>query len=367
MKRKKQKSRRTGLPDSARAFLRTIETTLRPNTCLAYAAALNDLFRFLRQERVDFRGLNRSHTAAWLANLSDRGLAPATRLQRINAVRLYLGWLYDEDLLPIAPSRLIFATDYPKLPDYLPRALPPREDAILQRELERSDKLYDQGLLLMRYTGIRVGELLALPYDCARKDHAGFSYLKVPLGKLNNERLVPLHDRAVALIKAMKANTPRKRALLVVSHTGRKADRAYINRALQRICGRAGLSERITSHQLRHTLASSLLGAGMSIFHIKEILGHRSLKMTLRYLKASPEDIAREFLSATTKLQEKYELAVTPRPAEKADSSKLIADAIRLLSHKSPAALPKQKRLIIRRLERVHADLRKLGKAPRPQ
>jgi len=366
MKSRKQETRPTELPSSAGAFLRTIETTLRPNTCLAYTVSLKDFFRFLRENKNGCDGMNRSCIAAWLADLSGRGLAPATRLQRIHALRLYLGWLYDEDLLAIAPSRLIFTSDYPKLPDYLPRALPPREDAILQKELERSKNLYQQGLLLMRYTGIRVGELLSLPCDCVRKDHSGLSYLKVPLGKLNNERLVPLHDRALALIKAMKANTPRKRALLVMSHTGRRANRTYINRALRQSCHSAGLSARITSHQLRHTLASSLLGAGMSIFHIKEILGHRSLKMTLRYLKASPEEIAKEFLIATTRLQDKYELAVTPLPAEKADPTKLVADAIRLLSHKSPTTLPKQQSLIIRRLERIHADLKKLRKAPRP-
>lgn len=142
MKSKKQRNQQTKLPHSASAFLRTIETTLRPNTCLAYSVALKDFFRFLREKELLSSSFTRTSIAAWLVDLSGRGLAPATRLQRIHALRLYLGWLHDEDILPLAPSRLIFAIDYPKLPDYLPRALSPREDAILQKELERSHELY---------------------------------------------------------------------------------------------------------------------------------------------------------------------------------------------------------------------------------
>jgi integrase len=58
--------------------------------------------------------------------------------------------------------------------------------------MENSDSIYHQGLLLMRLTGLRIGELCSLERNCIRRDHLNNCFLKVPLGKLNTERLVPM-------------------------------------------------------------------------------------------------------------------------------------------------------------------------------
>jgi hypothetical protein len=68
----------------------------------------------------------------------------------------------------------------------------------LQKRLKQSDSSVALGLYLMRRTGLRVGELRRLARDCVRADHSGNHFLKVPLGKLDNERLVPLAESALA-------------------------------------------------------------------------------------------------------------------------------------------------------------------------
>lgn len=47
---------------------------------------------------------------------------------------------------------------------------------------------------------------------------------------------------------------------------------------------RAGLTERITSHRLRHTFAMTSLRGGMDIVMLSRLLGHRSLTSTVRYV-----------------------------------------------------------------------------------
>lgn len=348
------------LPDSAKAFLRTIELTLRPNTCAAYTVNLKDFYRFLVKQKIPFSSIDREHIVAWLSSLKNRGLAPATKEQKILTLKLYLDWLYDQELIAVRPARLVLSTDLPKLPQYLPRPLSPQDDRALQKDLETSKELYHMALLLMRYTGVRVGELLSLPYGCVREDHLGFSYLKVPLGKLNSERLVPLDQRALDLILKIKKTSRRKTIFLIVTPTGKRALPAYLNKALKDLCEKLNITENITCHQLRHTLASSLLSAGMSIFYIKEILGHRTLKMTLRYLRASPEDIAKEFLKASSMLQEKYEFDVPRQQSGSSNPAELVADAIRLLTLKPDSSPSKEQKLIVRRLERIKADLQRL-------
>ena len=45
----------------------------------------------------------------------------------------------------------------------------------------------------------------------------------------------------------------------------------------------AGITKRYGPHSLRHTFATQLLNAGASLEVVKELMGHRSLQMTLRY------------------------------------------------------------------------------------
>src|SRR5262249_14981697 len=66
-------------------------------------------------------------------------------------------------------SDLIRREDFPPQPRYLPRPLSPQEDQWLQQELRRTDDLYANALLLIRTTGIRVGECVHLLLDCLRQ------------------------------------------------------------------------------------------------------------------------------------------------------------------------------------------------------
>jgi integrase len=56
----------------------------------------------------------------------------------------------------------------------------------------------------MRRAGLRVGELRRLERDCVRDDHNGRHFLKVPLGKLNTERLVPLDAASLEIVTKLQ-------------------------------------------------------------------------------------------------------------------------------------------------------------------
>jgi hypothetical protein len=63
---------------------------------------------------------------------------------------------------------LILPEDSPPLPQYLPRALSPEDDPLLLQELRRIDNLPTNALLLIRATGIRLGERIHLPWNGLR-------------------------------------------------------------------------------------------------------------------------------------------------------------------------------------------------------
>ena len=63
---------------------------------------------------------------------------------------------------------------------------------------------------------------------------------------------------------------------------------------------RAGCADTspISPHRLRHTWASEMLRCGISLPALKELMGHKDIRMTLRYLKVTQPDFQREFYRA---------------------------------------------------------------------
>ncbi|MDZ7734484.1 MAG: tyrosine-type recombinase/integrase [Acidimicrobiia bacterium] len=112
------------------------------------------------------------------------------------------------------PTALIFETDIPpRQPESLPRALPPDVDtAVMGAVGELDDRFARIAITVLRHTGLRVGELLDLELDhIVDYGHNG-TWLRVPLGKLNNERSIPLDDTALEALEEWLAQRSPQRA-----------------------------------------------------------------------------------------------------------------------------------------------------------
>ena len=121
---------------------------------------------------------------------------------------------------------------------------------------------------------------------------ANGAWLKVPLGKLDTERMVPLDDEAGALVDRIVATrsdgrpVPHPRtgrpAQFLFTHHGRRLGQGALRIELDRAAADAGLGH-ITTHQLRHTFATAMVNAGVSLQALMALLGHVSAEMSLRY------------------------------------------------------------------------------------
>jgi integrase len=203
-------------------------------------------------------------------------------------------------------GRLLFAADLPRLPDPLPRALPPDADRALMAAVARlQDPLARTGLQVLRATGMRVGELLDLELDCLVDFGGHGTWLRVPVGKLGTERMVPLDDDTLGVLDAWMAHRGHQRALphprferladFLFMERGRRPTAFRLRRALDQAAAAADLHRpdgtplHVTPHQLRHTYGTSLINGGISLPALMALLGHVSPEMTLRYAKlASP-------------------------------------------------------------------------------
>ena len=120
-----------------------------------------------------------------------------------------------------------------------------------------------------------------------------------PLGKLHNERTVPLHPMLVGLINDYRAwRGPTTTGLLVERNDHQPFDRRTIHRYVVAVGRRAGIGH-VHPHALRHTLATQCINRGMSLEAIAALLGHRSPRMTLVYARISDTTVAEQYFTAT--------------------------------------------------------------------
>ena len=243
----------------------------------------------------------RRHIEPFLASLvdavSEKDGAPISigdRNRRVVAVATFLTditeWGWDA-----APTRkVIFRDDIPKLPHLLPRYLPIDADRRLTAALTEhpDNELAALGLRLQRACGLRIGELLDLELDCVHEIDGNGAWLKVPLGKLATERMVPLDAETLEVIdriiqlrshgRPLPHPRYRRPAQFLFTYLGRRLTQQGIRRELDHATATAGLGH-VTSHQLRHTYATALVNAGVSLQALMALLGHASAEMSLRY------------------------------------------------------------------------------------
>ncbi len=286
------------------AYLERKTGTCQPKTVTGVATRLAHFGRFLGQVDPGLSSLahldRRRHIEPYLNSLttmvSSKNGQPITRAdqaRRVLAVSNFLSDIAEWGWEDAPARRLVFRADVPRQPRPLPRYLPVDADRRLSEALDGSRfRLAADALLLQRACGLRIGELLDLELDCVHEIPGNGAWMKVPLGKLDRERMVPLDDETLALIDRIVATRSDGRPLphprtgrpaqFLFTHHGRRLGQQALRRELDRAAEEAGLGH-VTSHQLRHTFATAMVNAGVSLQSVMALLGHVSAEMSLRY------------------------------------------------------------------------------------
>ena len=231
-----------------------------------------------------------------------------------------------------APTRrLVFAADIPKLDRALPRALTPDvDDALMVAVAELADPFARAGLAVLRGAGLRVGELLDLELGAVLDYGPAGTWLRVPLGKLATERAVPLDAPTLAALDQWATGrgahrpiphprTGRPTDFLFTEH-GRRLGATRLRNGLLTAISSAGLhgpdgqAMTVTPHQLRHTYATALANAGMSLQALMALLGHVTPEMTIRYAILASPTLRGAYDEAMGKMRRQLTLTPVGRP-----------------------------------------------------
>jgi site-specific recombinase XerD len=226
----------------------------------------------------------------WFAYVEARlreNIQPSSLNTTLRILRSFLKYLQSEErkicerMLEVRPLK----TGQP-----LPRDLPIEQVksllTVIDNDLDRA------WFLLMLHSGLRTCEVRALKLsdvDLSQRT------IHIRESKNQRERVAYLSPPTVEAIQAYLTHRDNSSEYLFTCHHKTLSSR-YCQSRLTTLGKKVNIH--VTPHQLRHTCATLLLNAGMSIFALQALLGHRHIETTLNYARLYDETVAEQFLKA---------------------------------------------------------------------
>jgi site-specific recombinase XerD len=294
----------------ASVFDRAVDSlgaALSPDTTRHYRGTVHNFLSYLASHHPQVNCLyqlrREPHILDWMSHLHSQ-VPPLTTESYINkliALRSLCNELAWKEQLPEL-AHLIRREDIPRAPYRLPRPLTAQQDELLQQEFLRRNDLGSNAFLLMRHTGMRIGECADLSFDCLRATGPKQWAIHVPLGKLQTERMVPVDDFGAQLVQRLRffrSQDPLPGdGHLLARYSSKAALVRQLRDYLHQVCYSLNLPTRIVPHQLRHTYATEMFRAGVGFHVLMKLLGHADPDMTMRYAEVTLTDLQREFQRA---------------------------------------------------------------------
>ncbi|NLM21484.1 MAG: site-specific tyrosine recombinase XerD [Peptococcaceae bacterium] len=290
-----------------------VEKGLARNSCTNYYRDLQKLHIFLESRSKDFLTCRTTDLQSFLKEEKEKGISTRSLARYCAAFRGFYGYLIGENLISEDPTIYLAV---PKLAQNLPSYC---NETMLNRALSRENNglnpekdtnllaLRDRAIVEVLYgSGLRVSELLKLSLNDISLD---LGYIRCR-GKGNKERIVPLGEPGIAIIKdyisrsrkfLLKQNkkaTAETNNILFLNAKGKPLTRQGIWRIIKRWAGENGLDKNIYPHALRHSFATHLLDNGADLRSVQEMLGHADISTTQIYTHLSRRHLLEVFRKA---------------------------------------------------------------------
>src|SRR6266849_7383545 len=211
----------------------------------------------------------------WIEAAFRHQLAPSTVATRLRLLQGFFAFLRDRGSLAQSPIR--HPRHHILVPQDLPRPMAEDEVVAFFRVI---DALRDRTMfLLMLRCGLRVGEVSSLPWSAV---DLGQGTVRINNSKGHVDRVVYLAPDVAKALRQWQGHQAAA-AHYVFPSRGTSLTARQIRNLMTGYLKLAGIPTAYSPHSLRHTFATQLLNAGASLEVVKELMGHRSLDMTLRY------------------------------------------------------------------------------------
>jgi len=259
-------------------------------------ASLNE---YLDKHNVDLSNLKIQHIDGFLAEFT-KPFCNVTRGIYRNQIRGFLKYIHDEkvikkDIAHLLVGPRMFGEPRP------PRFLRPEEVKKLfgSITLDTPVRIRTYAMLLLSYSlGLRPIEIKRITLDDVSFQRAEIT---ITIRKTKNPAIMPLPEKTLKAIAAyvykVRPESCHRDLFLTICKPYRPVSTTLVSEQISRIMRAAGLSA--SAYWLRHTYAQSLLCMGHSIYDIKEMMGHQSIRSTQRYLHVNIEHMRKVLFNET--------------------------------------------------------------------
>ena len=265
-----------------------LEKNLSKNTIEAYLRDVNKIEKFCtdRNTDIDILKLPEWFFAEFIKWITESGGAATSHARILSGIRAFYDYLVLEKHIDSNPTDLL---EFPRLARKLPSVLSESEIEMLIQQVDASKEggFRNKVILELLFAcGLRVTELVNL-------EHAHVYFKEefiLVTGKGNKQRLVPISDSALKLIKLyleterIKIEVKQKdKEILFLSRRGERLSREFVFTIVKELALKAGIRKKVSPHTFRHSFATSLITNGADLRAIQNMLGHESITTTEIY------------------------------------------------------------------------------------
>ena len=270
-----------------------LEKNLSQNTLESYKNDLNKFRNFLEKNNKSVLKADHFLILSFLSFLLDKGFSSKTVSRNISSLKSFFKYLISVEHIKINPMLNI---DAPKSGLFLPTTLTVEEtQQILDAPNElRPIEMRDKAMLYTLYaTGMRISELISLNMHNVDLIRGSVQVI----GKGGKERLIPLTNDAITMIKKYLTNARDKLSKgkdhnnIFVSTHGKQISRHSFWHRIKAYLKKVDVKKEVHPHTLRHAFATHMLNNGADLRSVQLLLGHSDLATTQIYTHVAKAEV----------------------------------------------------------------------------
>jgi site-specific recombinase XerD len=259
---------------------------IRSNTIHGYEMAVNSFISVCGDKQIDRYNLQDVEMFKHF-HLS-RGVSASYVNIFYRSVKVLFGYAMRHDYILKSPFSKSSQLKVPqKLPVYLTS-----ED--LQKLLVKVDEPILRDVFLFgALTGLRLNEITNLKWSNIdfKNNQIIIKNSDTFTTKSGKIRAVPMHSEVSKMLKRLQNETRPGLGYVFSKQSGFKFANTFISHRFKKYVRLAELNEELHFHSLRHTCASHLVSAGVSLYVVQTLLGHANVSTTMIYSHLSPSSL----------------------------------------------------------------------------
>ncbi|MBR5800278.1 MAG: site-specific tyrosine recombinase XerD [Lachnospiraceae bacterium] len=270
------------------------------NTEMSYKRDLKKVQAFMAGQGVfDVQKMSETNLNSYILYLEKNQFSAATISRNIASLKAFYHYLFREGMVKKDITEKLKA---PRIEKKMPGILSTADVVKLLEQPSGNGlkEIRDKAMLELLYaTGIRVTELIEL-----KKNDVNLTMGFVICRDLSKERVIPFGNEArSALLKYLEEARPsmiRDEAcdFLFANCSGQPMSRQGFWKIVKYYAGKAGITEDITPHTLRHSFAAHLIENGADLRSVQEMLGHSDISTTQIYVGLNHNKIREVYAKA---------------------------------------------------------------------